>query len=59
MLLGGAALLAGGWYVLGFLAEPSAVDRVRILMIAIGAGGVLAGIVAALVGVWMLLPRRT
>jgi hypothetical protein len=45
--------------VLGFLAEPSAVDRVRVALIAIGGGSIALGLAAAVACVWMLIFRRT
>ena len=59
-LLGAAVLLlVWGWFVLGFLAEPSAVDRVRVALIAIGGGSIALGLAAAVACVWMLIFRRT
>ncbi len=40
-------LLVWGWYVLGYLTEPSAVGRLRGGLIVIGAGSILVGIVGA------------
>jgi len=59
VLAGAAVLLLTGWFVLGFLDEPSAVDRVRALLIAIGGGAIALGLAAAVAGVWMLVGRRT
>ena len=60
MLLGLALpLLFWGWYVLGFLAEPSAVDNLRVALIAIGVGSIALGVAAAVAGLWMLVARRT
>jgi hypothetical protein len=59
LFAGAIVLLAGGWFVLGFLDEPSAVDRVRALLIAIGGGAIALGLAAAAAGVWMLVGRRT
>jgi len=59
LLAGAAVLLLAGWFVLGFLDEPSAVDRVRALLIAIGGGATALGLAAAVAGVWMLVARRT
>ena len=52
-------LVFWGWYVLGFLAEPSAVDNLRVALIAIGVGSIALGVAAAVAGVWMLVARRT
>jgi len=59
LLAGAAVLLLAGWFVLGYLDEPSAVDRVRALLIAIGGGAIALGLAAAVAGVWMLVARRT
>lgn len=59
LLAGATVLFLGGWFVLGFLDEPSAVDRVRALLIAIGGGAIALGLAAAVAGVWMLVGRRT
>jgi len=48
-------LLVWGWYVLGFLTEPSAVGRLRAGLIVIGAGSMLAGIVGAVIGLAYLV----
>jgi len=55
----GAALLYWGWFVLGFLGEPSAVDRVRVALIVIGAGSLTLGVVCSATATWILLARRT
>ena len=55
----GAVLLLWGWFVLGFLAEPSAVDRVRLALVVIGGGSMLVGLAACVAAVWMLVARRT
>jgi hypothetical protein len=60
VLIGLAVLLVfWGWYVLGFLAEPSAVDNLRVALIVIGGGSIVLGLGAAVAGVWMLVARRT
>lgn len=63
---GALALLAAcivfvicGVFVLGFLGEPSAVGRMRTGLMVIGVGLILAGVVAAVFGVRMLVARRT
>ncbi len=53
------ALFWWGWFVLGFLGEPSAVDRVRIALIVIGGGSLTVAIVCSAAATWMLLARRT
>jgi hypothetical protein len=52
-------LLVWGFFVLGFLAEPSAVANLRVALLVIGVGSVALGVVAAAAGVWMLVSRRT
>ncbi len=52
-------LLLWGWFVLGFLEEPSAVDNVRVALLVIGAGSIVLGLAAAVAGLWMLVTRRT
>jgi hypothetical protein len=59
LLVGGVLLLLWGWFVLGFLGEPSVVDNLRVLLIVIGAGSIAMGVLAGVAGVWMLLARRT
>ncbi len=47
-LIAAAGLLVWwGWFVLGFLDEPSAVDRVRAALIMIGGGSIAAGFAGA------------
>lgn len=59
-LLGLAAvLLLWGWFVLGFLEEPSAVANVRVALIVIGAGSIVLGLASGVAGLWMLVARRT
>ena len=52
-------LVFWGWYVLGFLTEPSAVDNLRVALIVVGGGSIALGVAAAVAGVWMLVARRT
>jgi hypothetical protein len=59
LVIAGVLLLLWGWFVLGFLEEPSVVDNLRVLLIAIGAGSIGLGLLAGVAGVWMLLARRT
>ena len=59
LVLGAVVLLYWGLYVLGFLGQPSAVDRVRVALIVIGGGSLLVGVACAVVATWMLLARRT
>ena len=59
ILLAAAALLVWwGWFVLGFLDEPSAVDRVRTALILVGGGSIVAGFVGAGLGAVMLIASR-
>jgi hypothetical protein len=48
-----------GWFVLGFLSEPSAIGRMRTALVGIGAGSIVVGAAGAGVGMWMLFRRRT
>jgi len=48
-----------GWFVLGFLSEPSAIGRMRAALVGIGAGSIVVGAAGAGVGLWMLFRRRT
>jgi hypothetical protein len=59
LLAGGAVLLYWGWFVLGFLGEPSAVDRVRVALIVIGGGSLAVGAALGATATWMLIARRT
>jgi hypothetical protein len=54
-----AFLLLWGWFVLGFLTEPSAVHNVRVALIVMGGGSIVLGLASAAVGIWMLVARRT
>ena len=47
-----------GLFVLGFLSEPSAIGRMRMALIGIGAGSIAVGVVGAGVGLWILFRRR-
>lgn len=59
LVAGAVLLVAWGWFVLGFLTEPSAVGRMRAGLIAIGGVSIALGVAAAIAGVWMLIARRT
>ena len=54
-----AGLVWWGVFVLGFLAEPSAVGNMRTGLILIGVGSLTAGAACAATATWMLLARRT
>ena len=54
----GGFLLYWGWFVLGFLGEPSAVDRVRVALLVIGGGSLATGLACSATATWMLLARR-
>jgi hypothetical protein len=54
-----AVLVVGGWFVLSFLTEPSAVGRMRTALITIGAAAIAVGAIGVVAGVWMLIARRT
>ncbi len=59
VLIASAAILVWwGWFVLGFLDEPSAVDRVRAALIVIGGGSIAAGFAGAGLGTAMLVTSR-
>ena len=47
-----------GWFVLGFLDEPSAVDRVRTALIVVGGASIAAGFAGAGLGAVMLIASR-
>lgn len=59
MLVICVVLLAWGIFVLGFLAEPSAVGRMRVAIAAIGGVSIVLAAAAAVAGVRMLISRRT
>lgn len=59
LFVNAAFLLLFGWFLLGFLAEPSAVGRVRLFLIVAGVIAIALGVMSAGVGVWMLVSRRT
>jgi hypothetical protein len=48
-----------GFFVLGFLSEPSAIGRMRAALVGIGAGSIVVGAAGVGVGLWMLFRRRT
>lgn len=52
-------LVAWGIFVLGFLAEPSAVGRMRVALVLIGGISIVLGAAAAVAGLRMLISRRT
>ena len=58
VIAGAAGLVWWGWFVLGFLQEPSAVDRVRAALIVIGGGSIAAGFAGAGLGAVMLIASR-
>ena len=53
----GLLLLWSGWFVLGFLDEPSAVGNLRIALIGVGAGSLALGLTCGLAGAWILVRR--
>jgi hypothetical protein len=53
-----AVFVLWGWFVLGFLSEPSAIGRMRTALVAIGAGSIVLGVGGAGAGLWMLFRRR-
>ena len=55
----GLALIVLGWVVMSFLAEPSAVGRMRAALIGVGVGSIAIGVAGGVTGVWMLIARRT
>ena len=59
LVIGAVLLVAWGWFVLGFLTEPSAVGRMRAGLIVIGGVSIALGVGAAIAGLWMLIARRT
>ena len=59
LIAAAAVLFWWGWFVLGFLGEPSAVDRVRVALIVIGGGSLVVGIACSAAATWMLVSRRT
>jgi len=58
LLVAAGLLLWWGWFVLGFLSEPSAVGNLRAGLIVIGTGSMTAGLISGLTGFWMLVARR-
>jgi len=58
LLVAAGLLLWWGWFVLGFLSEPSAVGNLRTGLIVVGAGSMAAGLASGLTGFWMLVARR-
>jgi hypothetical protein len=57
LLIVAAIFLLWGWFILGFLTEPSAVGRLRTALIVIGAGSIVAGVTGAFVGIAMLVKK--
>ena len=58
LVVAAGLLLWWGWFVLGFLSEPSAVGNLRAGLIVIGTGSMAAGLISGLTGFWMLVARR-
>jgi len=58
LLVAAGLLVWWGWFVLGFLSEPSAVGNLRAGLIVIGTGSMAAGLISGLTGFWMLVARR-
>jgi len=58
LLVAAGLLMWWGWFVLGFLSEPSAVGNLRAGLIVIGTGSMAAGLISGLTGFWMLVARR-
>ena len=48
LLVGAVVLFVWGWYVLGFLTEPSAVGGVWAALLLIGAGSIAAGLLGVI-----------
>lgn len=59
LLVAAALLFWWGWYVLGFLGEPSVEGNLRVGLIVVIAGSFTLSLVAGLAGAWMLVARRT
>ncbi len=58
LLAGAGVLLVAGINLLGFLTEPSAIGRMRVALLVLGAGLILAAVAAAGVSIWKLVRRR-
>lgn len=59
LLVAAGFLFWWGWFVLGFLGEPSAVGNLRVGLIVVIAGSFALSLAAGLAGAWMLVARRT
>ena len=59
LVVAAVGLVYWGLFVLGFLDQPSAVDRVRVALIVIGGGSLAIGAACAVAATWMLFARRT
>ena len=57
VLATGAALILWGWFVLGFMTEPSAVGRLRSGLLVLGLGSIVVGIVSAVAGLAFVVAR--
>jgi hypothetical protein len=55
VLVVAAFLIVWGWYVLGYLTEPSAVGRLRAGLIVVGVGSIIVGVAGAVTGVAYLV----
>jgi biotin transporter BioY len=58
LIVAAVVLLLWGWFVLSFLEEPSVVDRLRIALLVVGVGSIVAAIACA-VGAAAIRLRRS
>ena len=57
-LVGAVLLFVWGWFVLGFLAEPSAVGGVRVALLIIGGGSLASAVLGVLAAAGLIKGAR-
>jgi predicted membrane protein len=58
LLIGAALMLAWAWFIVGFLAEPAAVGRIRFVLVTSSAYSVGAAVVGVIAAIGLIRHRR-
>ena len=58
LLAGAIVLFVWGWFVLGFLGEPSAVGGVWVALVLIGGGSIVAGLLGVVASLALVSRRQ-